>query len=226
MKQILTVAALGAAALPALAGTTTQTLDFTWDGLGEWQVGAFQGFDDMGGSRQLTGVTVEVAAFARWDVIAQNYSPTPFEPDEWFAEGSTNFNVLLGEFGGDSAERVVGSIFFTYLTGALGAGDDDPFIGQPGDPAVQATFEGDIAGSFDLDLDEFGVFQNAEVAARLLSFTDAWVDGPNGAPGTIFIGTEALTATGSMTLTYHYVPTPAGVALLGVLAPVAIRRRR
>ncbi len=226
MKPILTAAAIAAATLPALAGTTTHTLDFTWDGLGEWQVGAFQGFDDAGGSRQLTGVTVEVAAAARWDVIAQNYSPTPFEPDEWFAEGSTNFNVLLGEFGGDSAERVVGSIFFTYLTGALGAGDDDPINGQPGDPAVQATFEGDIAGSFDLDLDEFGVFQSAEVGAYLLSFTDAWVDGPDGAPGNIFIGIESLTAAGTMTLTYHYVPAPAGMALLGLLAPAAIRRRR
>lgn len=227
----LAAAALALTAQSALAQTQsqsqTQTIDFNWDGLGEWQVGSFAAFDDMGGDRQLTGVTVALNATARWDVTALNFTPEAFTDADWFGEGSTNFNIYLGDFfGGTGVERISGSVLFTGLTGDLGPGQDDPIGGQPGDPSVSGSFEGDISNSFDLFPAEFAQFLAGDIEARLLSFSDAYVDGPDGAPGFILLQTDLLTASGSMSLTYHYVPAPAGLALLGALAPVGLRRRR
>lgn len=220
--------ALAATAMPALAGgTVSQTASFDWDGLGDWDIASFDAFDDAGGTRQLTGVNYTLTADTRWDVTAYNYSPTPFGPDDWFADGFINFNTLFGEFDGPNAERVNGFLEFLGFTGELGAGSGDPF-GSPGDPSVSGSFYGALVADYDLDASEYAVFLSDPVRTRLISFFDVTIDGPNGAPGIIFVETDLLSVTGSITLTYHYadVPAPAGAALLALTGLTAARRRR
>ena len=218
------------AAAPALAGdnTVTQNLSIDWSFDTGLEVGMFDAFDTAGGTRELIGVSASIDANAAWGVTALNYAPTGFEAGEWFADGFANFNMFFGEFDGPNVERIAGGVGFTGLTGNLGAGSGDPIFGQPGDPVVSDTFDGFIGNFFDLDAAEFAVFEGGPVQARLLAFTDATVDGPNGPPGNINIQTDSLTAVGTMTLTYQYrvVPAPAGLALLGALAPIGLRRRR
>ena len=220
--------ALAAATPAALAGQVqTQTLDFAWDMNGQLQIGTLQGFDNAGGTRVLTGVSFGIDAATAWDVTALNYSDTAFEPGEWWADGSANFNVLFGEFGPAGVERITGLLEFSHLTGSLSAGSGGPF-GDPGAVTVSESFNGFLGNFFQLDASEFGAFTADEVAVFMPVFTDAYIDGPSGAPGIINIETNALTATGSITLNYTYdiVPAPATAGLLAMAGLTAARRRR
>lgn len=220
--------ALTAAAPAALAGNVqTQTLDFAWTMDAPLQIGSLNGFDTAGGTRVLTGVSFSIDAATEWDVTAANYTDTAFEPGEWWAEGIANFNVLFGEFGPAGVERITGAIEFSGLTGSLSAGSGGPF-GDPGEVTVSAQYDGFLSNGFDLDASEFAAFTAAQVDVFLPVFTDAYIDGPNGAPGFINIGTDALAATGSITLNYTYdiVPAPGAAALLGLAGLTATRRRR
>lgn len=215
-------------AAPAAAGVETQTLKYGWSMDGEIQIGSFDAFDDMGGTRVLTGVSFGIDASATWSVTALNYSATAFSADEWWAEGMANVNVLFGEFGPGGVERIVGAVGFHDLTGELGAGSGDPIFGKPGDPGVSATFTGFIVNYFEFAEHDFGVFQNGPVALYLPVFTDAFVDGPDGAPGIIMIETDGLISTGTITLNYTYevVPAPGVVGALGMAGLIGLRRRR
>jgi len=226
MRIWTTLAASAIAAAAASAETITQTIDFNWGLETGLEIGSFAGFDNAGGTRQLTGVSLSVDGSARWDVTVLNYSSATLGADAWFADGLANFNVLLGEFGPNSVERYAGVVQFNGLTGFLSAGD--PGSGEPGSPGVSGSFTGLLAGFFDLEAADFGVFQNGVVEARLLGFTDAYVDGPNGSPPDLLVDTDLLSAGGRVTLTYTYalVPAPAGLALLGAVVPLAVRRRR
>ncbi|MFK7883840.1 MAG: hypothetical protein AB8F26_06625 [Phycisphaerales bacterium] len=219
---------VAAASGTALGGDSiVQSTDFSWDVNSGFQITTFDAFDDAGGTRELTGVGFELNAFADWDVTALNFDTMEFETGEWFANGLTNFNVLFGDFGPDSVERISGAVSFNGLTGALGAGSGSPF-GPPGDPVVSDSFSGFIGSAMDLDADEFSAFTNGPVSTNLISFTDITIDGPNGAPGIISVNTDALTSSGSLTLTYQYrnVPTPAAGAILGIVGLLGARRRR
>lgn len=223
----LTAAAvtMAASAAAATAGNTVvQSLGYDWNPDTGLEIGMFDAFDTAGGTRQLTGVSIGIDASAMWNVTVLNYSDTAYEPGEWHAEGLANFNVLLGEFGPNSVERIAGAITFSGLTGSLGAGDGDPIFGQPGDPSVSASYSGFISNFFELDPAEFGVFTGGPVEARLLGFTDGIIDGPNG----LVVSTDALVSSGVVTLTYTYanVPAPAAAGLLAIAGLGATRRRR
>lgn len=224
MRLTLALAILNGAASAALADTISQSITYDWNADQGLQIGVFDAFDDAGGARQLTGVSFALDATTRWDVTCLNYETTPFGPDDWFAEGFANFNVLMGDFGA-GAERIAGLLEFHGLTGDLGAGTGGPF-GDPGDPAVSASFTGDILATFDLDASEFAYFTGAPVNAFLLAFTDAYVDGPDGAPGIIVPQTDLLASAGKLTLNYEYVNVPAPGALPFALAGLALAARR
>jgi MYXO-CTERM domain-containing protein len=216
---------LAAATAAATAGNAVvQTLNYDWNADTGLEIGMFDAFDTAGGTRALTGVSIGIDATAMWNVTVLNYSPTAYEPGEWHAEGLANFNVLLGEFGPNSVERIAGAISFNGLTGALGAGNGDPIFGEPGDPTVSASYSGFISNFFELDAAEFGVFTGGPVEARLLGFTDGVIDGPNG----LVVSTDALVSSGVVTLTYSYanVPAPAATGLLALAGLGAARRRR
>ncbi len=224
----LALTLLAAAAAPAFAGNSiVQTLNFDWNVNNGLQIGTLNAFDDAGGTRILTGVSFELDASATWDVTALNYSDVGFAADEWFAEGITNFNVLFGDIGPDSVERISGVVSFGNLTGILGAGSGSPF-GPPGDPTVSDSFTSDIGSAQSLNSAEFQAFTSGPISTNLLAFTDIQIDGPNGAPGIISVNTDLLTSTGSLTLIYQYtdVPAPMTLALLPALGAVATRRRR
>lgn len=227
--KTMTVAALmlACATAGATAGNTvTQTINYNWNADTGLEIGVFDAFDTMGGTRQLTGVSIGIDATANWDVTVLNYSDSAYEPDDWYADGFANFNVLLGEFGPNSVERIAGGVSFSGLTGTLGAGSGDPIFGEPGDPAVSAQFFAFISNYFELDASEFGVFQGGPVEARLLGFTDAYIDGPNGGVNGLVVSTDALYSGGVVTLTYTYTPTPGAAGVLGLAGIGAARRRR
>ncbi len=218
MKRALILAI---AAAPAAAGTTSQTASFSYDGLsGSTIITQFDAFDDMGGTRQLTGVEFLVQGTAQWDVTALNYGAAALEPGDWSAEGIANFNVIFGDIG-VGPERIVGAVSFSGLTGTLGAGSGSPF-GPPGDPTVSASYTGAIVNSLQLNANEFGAFTAGLVTTNMISFTDAIITGG----GLISVNSDALSAAGDITLTYLYVPAPASAGLLALGATAAVRRRR
>lgn len=224
----LAIAGAFALALPAAAGVQSQSLKYDWDINGDLQIGTLDGFDSMGGTRVLTGVSFGIDATATWSVTALNYSPTAFSAGEWWADGLANVNVLFGEFGPGGVERITGAVGFIDLTGDLGAGSGDPIFGEPGDPSVSDTFTAFIGNYFELDASEFAAFQNGPVATYLPVFTDAYADGPNGTPGNILIQTDSLSSFGTITLNYTYdvVPAPGAAGVLGMAGLIGLRRRR
>lgn len=227
MKTPTVLAVLALVAGAAGADTVTQDLAFDWNAETGLEIGSFDAFDDAGGTRILTGVNVSIDGQAQWDLTLLNYSAQAFGPDDWHAEGFANFNVHLGEFG-SGVERIVGYIEFEGLTGELGAGSGDPIFGDPGDPAVSASYTTDLLAAFSLDPSEFGVVTSGPVLARILGFTDVVIGGPDGAPGIIVGETDLLGATGVLTLSYEFttVPAPSALALLTGAGILGARRRR
>lgn len=227
----LSLALVGAVALAAGAAqaqyTHTQSVQYDWDAMDLWQITTFDAFDDNAGLHVLTGVSFSIDATAQWEVTAANYTTVPFSAGEWFADGSTTFNVLFGDFGA-GAEYFVGAIGFEGVTGDLGAGDGNPIFGTPGDPVVPVSVTGTFNANIQLAEQEFAFFTADPIETLLLSWSDITVDGPDGPPGIINFDFDMLISSGELTLTYHYaiIPAPASGALLALGALAGARRRR
>lgn len=222
------IALLAATAGLAQAGEPQiqQTLNYSWDAGDGFQVGTLDAFDDAGGTRELTGVSFDISGSLAVDVEALNFSSFALETGEWDAEGLVNVNLLFGDFGPGSVERIAGAVSFNGLTGELGAGSGSPF-GSPGSPTVNDSLLGALAGSFSADASDFGAFTSGPVSTNLLAFSDFIVS--NSQPGSIIsLNANSISSEGSINLNYSYrvVPAPAAAGLLGFAGVFAGRRRR
>ncbi len=223
MKTTITALAVAAASSAALAGNVqSQSVDIDWSTFDDADIASFDGFDDMGGTRVLTGVNFSVTGTTGVDLTALNYSPVELQPGDWSAEGFANINVFFGEFG-SGYEQPLSLIEYDF-TGVLGAGSGDPIFGTPGDPVATGSFSGIMLGNYSIDPSQFDTFTGSSVRTRLLGFFDGFTIGGY----TIDLLVDDITATGSLTLEYQYsvVPAPASITALGVLALGATRRRR
>jgi hypothetical protein len=227
MKTLM-ITALTAAAGIAHAGdnTVTQTLNYSWNQDNGFEIGTLDAFDTAGGTRELIGVSFEIAGSLSMSIEALNFSDFALESGEWSAEGNTNVNVLFGDFGPGSVERIVGGLSFNGLTGELGAGSGSPF-GNPGTPTVTDSLLGALSGSFTLNSSDFGVFTAGPVSTNLLSFSDFLIS--DALPGSIIsVGSTSLESEGAISLTYTFnnVPAPSAAGVLGLAGLLGARRRR
>lgn len=208
------------------ASSITQTLDYSWNANDGFQIGTLDGFDDAGGTRELTGVAFDISGSLAVDVEALNFSSFALEGGEWSAEGIVNANLLFGDFGPGGVERIAGAVSFSGLTGELGAGSGSPF-GPAGSPTVTDSLLGGLSGSFTADTDEFAAFTSGPVSANLLAFSDFIVTAP--VPGSIIsVNANSISSEGAVNLTYLYnvVPAPTTAGLLGLGGLLLARRRR
>lgn len=223
----LAAATLSAAAMQANAGDVqSQTINYSWDANGDWVIGSLNAFDDQGGNLELTGVNIIAQGSVEWDITVLNYTDQAFEPGEWFAEGFSNVNVFLGEFG-SGLEYIAGGVGFNGLTGSLSAGTGGPF-GEPGEVTVTGSYLGSLSLDVDVDQSDLAFFTDGSFNARLLGFSDITFDGPNGAPGIMSVQSDRFASEGFLTVNYSYraVPAPGAAALLGLAGALTARRRR
>lgn len=224
MKPTRSIALLTALiASNASADTVSQNVNFDWSVNDGPDIATLDAFDDMGGTRVLTGINFSVTGTTQLDLTALNYSPVELNPGDWSAEGFANINAFFGEFG-SGVEQPVSLISYAGFTGTLGAGSGDPIFGSPGDPVASDTFTGSMFGEYFVDAGDFGTFTGSDVRMRLLAFFDGFTIGGYN----ISLSADDISANGSLTLNYEYdvVPAPSSIALLGAFGLIGARRRR
>ena len=241
--------AIAGLSAPALAGTLSEVETINFDiQPGEFEsVFSVQGFNTMGGTRQLDRILVGLGATLTTEIIIDNESDFEVPSGTWqYLPGHVNFFQIddgsLGggdeELGGDGGGG--NSIFFGLggpafdgITATLGADDDvepGPFPeAQPDGPdAFVRTYTGSFNSLVADDAASTLSFLSdaPPLTGRISPFTFPEIFHPsNGANLSI---AENVAESGPLTITYEYsiIPAPgAGVLMLGGLGLIARRRR-
>lgn len=246
MRSRLATAALCAAAVPcaAVADTITQVVPFDYDASFGVSFPVVQGFDTLGGSRQLTSVTFEFRNNFDIELFVESTGPTAVSAGDFSLDLSYITLYQLG-LGSDEPPPPVfgpGALFVGAITGALTAYD-----GVPGSDGPD-SFRRSIAESFTAAQ----VYTEAEPEV-LAALTDvgplttvyggfselffAWISDPNWPPpplgvpeypgdAAIWVSTPTFRHFGEIAVTYEFVPEPATASLIGAGALLIRRRQR
>lgn len=234
--------------------TLTQTFDISTSPGGFIAGVTLDKFDTLNGTRSLTGVRFDVEGDLTVEVGALNFGTTPVSAGTWeiipefFA--SVNFADFLGGGGEGEGEGEGEGGFGRGLPGGGGGGGGGldsyfatfgGFVGEPvtGDiaPGMGNPFFGTSSYTEEITgpLDGFRI----ETAQSVLDFFSS--DGPATVPGEVgpfsapeFFGNgQSVLAfqgdffqTGTLTVTYSFVPAPGAFALLGMGGLAFTRRRR
>ncbi len=225
-------------------GTLTQFVPFDYDGNFGVTTPVIQGFDTLGGSRELTGVTFAFHHNFNIELFVESTGPTAIADGDYLFSLSFISLYQVGESGdkGDPPPFLgPGAFFVGDISGALGTYDG--IAGNDGPDSLRLGFN-----------DSFTVVQqytHAEpdvlaavtapgpIATVLGGFSElffSWVNDPGwpippaGFPeypddAAIWISTPTLRHHGEIEITYEYVPEPATVSTLAALALFALRRR-
>lgn len=234
--RLAAILVAAAAATASAENTITQTFNFDWDSSQPFLMPTFDAFDTMGGTRELTRVSLSTQASMTIDITIENYDAVPYDAGTWTA-GVSQSAVLFfqgddggGDDDGESAPGFgLGGVFAGGITGDLSAGDGGFPFGTPGDVKVVTSASDSFSTVRDADASSFDFFSSGEPLTALLgTLSDAFVDVPGGGGGGIFINITDTAMSGSISLVYEYalIPAPGGLALLGAGALVASRRRR
>lgn len=226
LPSIVAAAAAGLASTAgsARAGVIEQSFTYSWDSGEPQHTFAFQPFDTMGGTRELTGVRLGFEGTLEMEVTAHTYEGA-LRAGEWFADAS---HIAVAYFNGgkDGLElfQPIAGLGAEEITGDLGAGDGQ---GNPGTPYVY-TDSLFVAGVVEI---ESAYFEDISGGSPLVGFMDGFFDGavmPPPSEQWIELIATRLAQEGTVTLTYEYrsVPTPGSLALLGACGLAAFRRRR
>ncbi|MCG8405909.1 MAG: PEP-CTERM sorting domain-containing protein [Phycisphaerales bacterium] len=196
------------------AALQTQVFPFDYAG-GPFPEFTIDKFDSMGGTRTLTGVTIELDGTTSLDVQAENFSNAPVT--DWFVDFAvfprleildakkTSFPLGTAGFPHFEAD-------FAPSDGIEGSGDD--FVQFP-------TAVADIHADIEVFPADFPIFQGGGSSPALLTlpFSIAIPPGP--------IGFDfSRRDVGTVSLTYEYVPEPSTFALLTLGGVLITRRRR
>lgn len=218
-KTLLALASLLAVASSASASFSSSEMQF-----GAWafplspgmSVLTFNQFDDMGGTRVLKGVELNIEGDMGALITAENNSVIPANN---FAVGLTGIvNVNVGP-----------------LAGNLGILATSPIM-----PAA-ATDNAGVPNGSGPDFVNFGFISDTDSDSDFIGASPFWIGGGT-IPGSV-LGSGGFAAQGSadatinfvdfgtkgrVKLTYYFdvVPTPGATALLGLAGLVTIRRRR
>jgi len=233
IRSALTLAALTGSALAGVQ-TTSQSFSFS-----SGQTPAFLDFDyfnTMGGTRQLTGVTIRLDVDVFAVMTFENYTLDPVASGTWSAEVLANFVFQAGTDDGGEGNGPpffglggIGGEFTMDLPAGTPNPNPDPF--EPpvfpgtaeyvfGDAQIHSVIEAD-AFTFD-DFTGDGTFTG--VYGQFQEFL--FLDGPGwGLLGGYF---STFDETGTLTIEYEYttIPAPASAVLLAGLGSFGFRRRR
>lgn len=220
--QTTTLAVLTGLAASAcvLAAQQTQTVPFEWD-VQESNTAVlldYDPFDDMGGTRELTGVSFSFESLYSLNMLAENGEDEPISGDDWFIETVTLFQMGLDEL-------FLGALDVAFI-GVLSA-DLAPNDGVPmeGPDSIAWAFEGSMDGSVNLAESEFDRFTNGPITADAYPFLSLAITPP---PPFFDLYITDHIHTGAVTLTYAYdlVPTPGAAGVLALAGLGGVRRRR
>lgn len=242
LPALLSLSLLPAA---AAADTITQTVPFDYDASFGVTFPVLQGFETLGGTRQLTGVTFEFRHNFAFDVFLESTGPTAVAAADFGLDVAYVTLYQLGEAGGDDDPPFLGpgAMFVEDISGSLAAYD-----GIPGNDGPD-SFRGSFSEAFTVT-QTYGAEEPAVLAALtdvgplttvLGGFTELffeWLDDPNwplppgGVPeypddAAVWVSFPTFRHFGEIAVTYEYtvVPEPASAGLLAGLAG-CVRRRR
>lgn len=246
MKFRLSIAMLAAAASSvAVADTITQSVPFDYDANFGATTAVIQGFDTLGGTRQLTGMTLAFHNSFDLEMFLESTGPSAVADGDFLLSLSYNILFQLGEAGdkGDPSPPLfgMGSFFLGDISGDLAAYDGVP--GNDGPDSFRRNFTDSFTTSQTVGLDEpeilAAVIDVGPLTTVLGGFGElffAWVNDPgwpvppNGFPeypddAAVWVSTPDFRHFGEIEVTYEFVPEPSSAALLAVLSVLALRRR-
>lgn len=221
-RALFSVLALAAAATVSSADVITQSFSYSWDSSQVQHPFAFQAFDSMGGTRELTAVRLGFEGTVSMEITAFTRDPEPVHSGEWSVEAS---HTVVAYFNGGGIDLLqgIGGQSMSDITGELGGGIN----GEPGTPLI-VTDTVPLANTVELDPSVVPQFYGSgEFTGFMDGFFDAVVTPPSGGQW-IEVSASLLSQQGTVTLTYEYatVPAPGVAAVLGMGLALVARRRR
>lgn len=185
---------------------------------------SFDAFDTMGGTRQLTGVSISASSDFSLEMIAENAEDYAITSDDWFFEAAIFNNVVFNpEQSDEVAIFGLGGVGYGPLSADLDASDG---VDQKGLDAIFYSYKDSYAGFRDALPFQISNFEGSgQIDAEIYPFLSLAISAP--APFIDLWITNHLNS-GSVELTYTYttVPAPTSACVIGGAALLATRRRR
>jgi hypothetical protein len=204
----------------AHAEVIEQSFSYNWTSNDPMPEFAFQAFDDIGGTRELTSVRLGFEGTIKMELTARTYDGA-LDAGEWFGEASHTVVAYFND--GPELLQGLGGQWLADVTGDLGAGNN----GEPGTPyIVLDTYE--LLSVVEVDSSFYPDFHGDGVLSGFMAgFYDGVITPPENGQYVEFLP-SFLSQDGTVTLTYEYVnvPAPGGFAALGVFGLASGRRRR
>ena len=234
---------VGLLATAAGAETISQQVDFSIDGFQGGTI-TFDRFDDMGGTRELTGVSFSYDQTIEFDMTIESNGYTGLEQGDWLLDAGYRTLHQMGVYGrGDGGPSYpafgAGGFYAIQISADLGASDG--YNGSGPDTYNLTAGESFIFNeSFSNDT-SFGqnvlqsVMGEGQLDTFMGGFTDLffewvndpnWVVDPNNPPDGpfdgpfqdpyygIFVSFDRILHSGSLTINYEYSVVPAPSGLL------------
>lgn len=240
---------LGLALVPGavLGDTMTQSVPFDYDVNFGVSFPVIDGFDTLGGTRKLTGVTFDFHHNFTLDLFIESTGPTAVSAGDFAMDLAYITLFQLGEGGGEGDPPPPffgpGAWFIAQITGNLGAYDGIP--GNNGLDSLLLSYSDSFTVSQSYGLAEPDVLAAVTDVGPLTNvfggFTEIffqWINDPswpppaNGFPeypddAAIWVSWPNFRHFGEIGVTYEYVTVlePAGLAALAALGLLTIRRR-
>lgn len=254
MKPITTILMISALAGAAQADIETQVVNFSHGFEGE--LVSFQMFDTLGGTRELTGLSLSYDQSITLDVLVESNGYTAVSNGDWFADIAFNslhqFGVITeGGDGGENPPFIGPGAIFQSISADLGASDGYNGTG-PDTYSTSITdsyvFNASYDSSTAFGLRMFDAFTGEGTLDTFFAgFSElfggwindpGWVVDPNNPPEGpfsffedpyygFFVSFEQLIHEGAITVTYEYTSVPTpGGTALLGLGGLVALRRR
>lgn len=243
--SILGLMILAAAPVVASADTISQTVQFDYSPLEGVTFPVIQGFDTMGGTRALTGVTFEFRHNFTIDLFVESTGPTALQAGDYSLNLAymSLYQVGLANDGANPPFFGPGAFFIDNFSVDLAAYDG--IAGNDGPDSARRTFTDAYTNAQTYGLEDPSMLAALTDVGALTTVYGGfgelgfwWINDPNwptpddGVPdyptdAALWVHMSNFRHSGEIVLTYDYVmvPGPMSVLPLAGLALVARRRR-